>query len=102
MTDLMNTAIINYLQASADDAMGMDAGDRHMCNEAKNLINDQAATITRLTEALETIKNYPVDPWGIAEKALAVDTNSSQCPDCGVASKTGDLHDIECPAMKLT
>ena len=52
MSDLMTTAICNWLQATADDAMGMEPGDRHMANEAKKLLEAKDKEIERLTALL--------------------------------------------------
>ena len=50
VSDLMTTAIGNWLKATADDAMGMEPGDRHMANEARKLLEAKDAEIERLTD----------------------------------------------------
>ena len=45
MSDVLQTAILNWLRATADDAMGMEPGDRHMANETYKEIERLQAKI---------------------------------------------------------
>ena len=61
MNDVEVTAILNYLQATADDAMGMEPGDRAMCQAAHNLIQLQSSEGKKLRKALQYINDEALD-----------------------------------------
>jgi len=62
------TAIIgNWLKATADDAMGMEPGDRHMANEARKLLEAKDAEIERLQASL----TYNIGALSKADATLA-------------------------------
>ena len=50
MTDLQHTAIKNWLQATADDAMGMEPGDRAIAHAAKYRIEELEAALKGISE----------------------------------------------------
>ena len=61
MSDIMATAVINWLQATADDAMGMEPGDRHMANEARKEIERLRHRIAKLEKVLEEVRQAAED-----------------------------------------
>jgi hypothetical protein len=58
---IKQTAIKNWLQATADDAMGMEPGDRAMANEALKKIEQLEADLGKCRESrlAETIRDLP-------------------------------------------
>jgi len=52
---IQQTSIKNWLQATADDAMGMEPGDRAMANEALKRIERLEADIKELEEQLDSL-----------------------------------------------
>jgi hypothetical protein len=54
MNTLLQKSILNFLQATADDAMGMEPGDRHMANEAKKYIEHLEAMLKESNDVLRS------------------------------------------------
>lgn len=46
--EIREIAILNYLKVTADDAMGLEPGDRHMTQMVHDYIKHQAARIEKL------------------------------------------------------
>ena len=68
MSDLQHTAIKNWLQATADDAMGMEPGDRAMAHAAKYRIEELEAGFAWLKEFVDA-QAEDAGLWAEAEYA---------------------------------
>ena len=73
MNEVLEIAILNFLKATADDSMGLEAGDRHMLMEAHKLILVQSAETSRYREALKLIAECELGYEGMeARKVLGI------------------------------
>ena len=91
MSDLQHTAIKNWLQATADDAMGMEPGDRAMAHAAKYRIEELERQLTTwrghteetYTELLDIARARIEGLEAVVEAAICVYHNPSRSRHMG-------------------